>query len=57
MKRFIDQIERMKELVKQSKKDAEGPHSDADDILCDVLIELGQVELVEEYNKVHKWYA
>lgn len=37
--------------------DTEIAHSDADDILCDLLSLLGYNEVVEEYNKIGKWYA
>ena len=37
--------------------DVEGAHGDADDILCQVLNAFGLQELVEEYDKVEKWYA
>jgi hypothetical protein len=48
-------IERMKECVKNS--DYEVAHCNADDILCDVLKQLGAKELVDEFEKVGKWYA
>ena len=48
-------VEQMKECVKNG--DAEVAHVNADDILCDVLKQLGAKELVDEFNKVTKWYA
>lgn len=45
----------MKECVNNS--DIELAHLDADDILCDVLTQLGYKELVDLYKKVDKWYA
>lgn len=47
--------EDMKECVKNG--DYETAHIDADDILCDVLKQLGAKELVDEFEKVRKWYA
>lgn len=35
----------------------EGDHEDADFILCELLEELGYVELIEAYKKVPKWYS
>lgn len=35
----------------------EWDHEDADLILCDLLEELGYVELIEVYRKVPKWYS
>ena len=37
--------------------DTEVAHLDADNILCDVLTQLGYKELVDLYEKVKKWYA
>lgn len=41
----------------QNGMDRESAHIYADDILCKLLKELGYKELVEEYDKIHKWYA
>ena len=41
----------------QNNDDIEDCHSDADDILCELLISLGYKEVVEEYEKVEKWFA
>ena len=49
-------IEKMKECVKNNG-DIEVAHLDADNILCDVLTQLGYKELVDIYKKVDKWYA
>ena len=48
-------VEKMKECVNNG--DTEVAHLDADDILCDVLTQLGYKELVDIYEKVKKWYA
>lgn len=48
-------VQRMKDL--QQYGDPEGAHSQADDLLCEVLIALGERDLVEEWRKVPKWYA
>ena len=48
-------IDRIKEL--QGSGDTEYQHRDADDILCEVLYQIGLHELVREYKKVDKWYA
>ena len=41
----------------QDNCDAESAHADADDVLCDLLKALGYNRVVEEYDKVKKWYA
>lgn len=41
----------------QGNCDVESAHDDADKVLCDLLEALGFKEIVEEYNKVEKWYA
>lgn len=48
-------IEELKELGTWS--DYECAHSRADDILCEVLKELGHAEIVEAWDNVGKWYA
>lgn len=50
-----------KEALELMKKidplDICGGHVDADDILCEVLKSIGFSELIEEYDKIIKWYA
>ena len=41
----------------QENKDIEKAHSDADEILCQLLIYLGCQEVVNQYEQVEKWYA
>jgi hypothetical protein len=37
--------------------DIEIQHSLADDVLCDLLRHLGYGDVVDEYDKVPKWFA
>jgi len=48
-------LSRMKALAKDS--DWEAAHSDADDILCEVLRALGYTDLIDYYDKIDKCYA
>ena len=41
----------------QGDWDTEIAHSDADDVLCEMLKALGYSDVVDEYEKVNKWYA
>lgn len=41
----------------QNSSDPESAHSAADGILCEILEALGYDEVVNEYNKIDKWYA
>jgi hypothetical protein len=51
-------LEKLKQDFMQSKDaDIEMVHSIADEVLCDLLLELGYELVVEEYKKVPKWYA
>ena len=34
----------------------ESDHDEADNLLCDLLEELGYTEIVEMYGKLPKWY-
>jgi hypothetical protein len=41
----------------QTNWDTENAHCEADDLLCELLNEIGLQEVVEEYIKIGKWYA
>jgi hypothetical protein len=47
------------ELLKleQQRGDTEAAHSNADGVLCDLLKALGYQDVVDEYEKVDKWFA
>lgn len=40
-----------------NNEDTEYAHIIADDILCDLLKDLGYTELIAVYEKINKWYA
>lgn len=48
-------INKLKKI--QEFGDTEGAHSMADGVLCDFLESLGYKDIVDEYDKVEKWYA
>jgi hypothetical protein len=37
--------------------DVEAQHSDGDKILCELLTKLGYGAVVEEWEKLHRWYS
>lgn len=41
----------------QQIENEEDAHIMADKILCDYLVSLGATELVDEWNKIPKWYS
>ena len=43
--------------AEQANTDTEVAHANADQVLVDFLLSLGQTEIVEEYQKVSKWFA
>jgi hypothetical protein len=48
----------IKELKdQQANGDTEMAHGEADRILCDLLTALGYKDVVDEWEKVGKWYA
>lgn len=54
----MEKEEFIKEMVApQGEGDTEGNHMLADNLLCQFLIQLGHHDLVEEYQKVSKWFA
>ena len=47
-----------KKYLQQMKQlDNESDHEYADEILCELLKDLGYKELVEVYEKLPKWYS
>jgi predicted GNAT family N-acyltransferase len=52
---MAEAIEKLK--VQVENMDYESAHSEADDILCELLNKLGFSAVVDEWNKVGKWYA
>lgn len=45
------------ELKKCNDMDTESGHEEADSILTALLLQFGYVEVVEEYEKIKKWFA
>ena len=56
-KQYEKYVIAMKQIGEKYKYDEEACHSRADDLLCEFLKQLGYRELVEEYEKLPKWYA
>ena len=54
-KQYLEQLKELKELANET--DLEHAHNKADNILTLILNDLGFTEIVEEYEKVGKWYA
>ena len=52
---YEKEIKRLKELSEQY--DPEIAHEKADEILCEILLDLGFVEIVKAYSEIGKWYA
>lgn len=48
-------LRQLNELIPES--DIEKKHIHADNILCELLKELGFNEIVESFNKLKKWYG
>ena len=52
-----DYLKEMRKLVKMSQSDPEEAHYLADEILCEILYELGYDEIVDIFDNIRKWYA
>ena len=48
-------LKQMNEL--KNNDDYESSHVTADDILCELLDELGYTDLIKVFNELPKWYA
>lgn len=52
------QVEQYKSrMMAIDDSDCEAAHEEADDILCEILNNLGYGEVVDAYNNIEKWYA
>lgn len=51
--------ERALEILEELSRsgDYEMAHSEADDVLCELLVSLGHQDVVDLWVKVGKWYA
>lgn len=55
MTRFQRELE---ELIKlRYNSDTEVAHVRADNLLCDILEQLGEDEILKAYRSIEKWYA
>lgn len=54
-KRSEEVVEKLKGLRLHS--DIEDTHIKADKLLCDLLIQLGYKDVVDEFEKLSKWYS
>lgn len=52
-----DYTERMRKLADNNDDDIEARHVEMDDLMCEILKEMGFNELVEIFNETEKWYA
>jgi hypothetical protein len=57
MERLHDEYIRKLKVFQEPGTDIEIGHSYGDELLCDLLIELGYKDVVEEWRKIEKWYA
>lgn len=54
---FFDYVNEMREIADSPDLDEESAHINADDLMCRLLLQLGFVDVVDEYNRVTKWYG
>ena len=54
IEKFVAGLDR---ILKRGSADTESDHGDADDLLCELLVELGYEEVIAAYKKIHKWYS
>lgn len=45
------------QTLRETSYDVEVTHKQADDLLCEALELYGEVEMVEDFNAMQKWYA
>ena len=57
MKKKINVEDYLKRLKECDRYDTECAHGRADEILCELLRELGYSDIVDAYEDIDKWYA
>ena len=57
MKKKINVEDYLKRLKECERYDTECAHGRADEILCELLRELGYSDIVDAYEDIDKWYA
>ena len=57
MSDYEELLVEMRECVEESKSNQERAHEHGDEILCNLLRDLGYDELVDEWELIKKWYA
>lgn len=57
MNKHDEYLLKMKEIGEKYGNDEEVCHGLADDLLCQILIDLGYKEIADEFEKLPKWYA
>ncbi|MFZ2809438.1 MAG: hypothetical protein WAZ60_23895 [Desulfosalsimonadaceae bacterium] len=51
------ELEYIKKMKDADSGDTEQAHGQADDLLCELLVKIGYSQVIDEYNKIDKWYA
>lgn len=44
-------------ILQEDTKDIETTHIAADEVLCNLLTELGYQDIVDVYKEIRKWYS
>lgn len=55
-KEQLEAVNTLKEIAIKYRQDPEVQHQEGDDVLRDVLLTMGYDDIVEEYDKLEKYY-
>lgn len=55
--RAAEILAEMRELVRLSKGDAEGPHGDGEKLLLEIVRAYGHGDIADAFDDMDKWYA
>ena len=50
-------VQRMRVLAAESRGDQEKAHEKADELIIEILKNVGLAEIAEQYEEVYKWFA
>lgn len=56
-KKEVDNYKNKLQEIVDNGYDPEADHSNADEILCEILTKLGCKDIVDVYTNIIKWYA
>lgn len=55
--RIAAAVAELKTILNERRHDPESAHSAADEVLCQLMVQLGCAAVVDAWREIPKWYA